>query len=477
MKRGILLGTMLLALLSLRAQSGYQIEASVEGFAGDTAYLAYYLGDKTYLQDTVPASNGAFVFAGEERLDGGIYLVVLPPENNYFELIVDADQHFKVKTKAGNFIPAMQVIGSEDNRLFYEDMQFLGEKRQAAQALQEQIKTAGEGEKAALEQKMTEINEEVMAHRRQFQQQHPDLLYTKILQALEEPTVPEAPTDMADSLVQRYQFLQYRKHYFDKIDFGDERLLRTPVMVQKVDQYLEKLTVKHPDSISHAVDEVVSRARANDEVFKYFVVNLLNKYAKSKLMGMDAVYVHMVEQYYLSGDAYWTDSTTLAKMEERALALSPNLIGRVAPNFVAYDVNNNPRSLHGVEAPYTILYFWDYDCSHCKTVTPRLGKAFPRYAEKGVALFAVSINGDVDIWKEKIKTYGLETALNVQDHYRRSGFQDLYDIRSTPRLFLLDKDKKIMAKQITVQQMEEILSRELGLEVPESEEEEEEVER
>jgi len=102
------------------------------------------------------------------------------------------------------------------------------------------------------------------------------------------------------------------------------------------------------------------------------------------------------------------------------------------------------------------LYFWDYDCGHCKRKTPQLAEVYQTYKDKNVALYTVSINGAVSEWKKSLRKYGLE-GINVQDHERKTGFDAIYDIRSTPRLFVLDKDKKILAKHIDVDQLVEIL--------------------
>ena len=146
-------------------------------------------------------------------------------------------------------------------------------------------------------------------------------------------------------------------------------------------------------------------------------------------------------------------------MEERALALTPTLIGRKAPNFRVQDSKEEFIALHDVDAKYTVLYFWDYDCGHCKKITPQLMEL---YADKldhdKVALFSVSINGSVDIWKEKIDEYKV-VGIATQDHYRKSGFDQMYDIRSTPRIFLLDEKKNIVAKQISVEQLEDLLQK------------------
>ena len=453
---------LLTSMQSTLAQPGYQIEIQVNGFSQNEAYLAYYYGDKQYIKDTASAVNGHFTFEGDEALDGGIYMVVLPPANKYFELIIDKEQHFSAHTDTADFVNHMRIEGSKENKVFYEDIHFLAEKRTAANKLNESLRALEEDSEQAkkIKSELEEINQAVKSQRDKMMDKYPDHFYTSVLKAMEDVQIPE---DIRASGDQTAIFYYYRNHFFDQIDFGDDRLLRTPILQNKVNTYLEQLTVKHPDSIAVSADNIIEKARANDDVFQYFVVNILNKYAQSKIMGMDAVYVHMVEKYYMSGEAWWADSAQIATMAERALAISPTLVGRVAPNFRAQDTEGNWQHIHGIQGKYTILYFWDYDCGHCKKVTPVLAEAYAAYIDKGVSLFAVSINGDIEVWKEKVKEYGLDKGINVQDHRRQSGFDQMYDIRSTPRIFILDENKKIIAKHIGVDQLKEVLDRELGL--------------
>ena len=449
-------------LQSAYGQSGYEIQIQVDGFSQNEAYLAYYYGDKQYIKDTASAAKGSFTFQGEEALDGGIYMVVMPPSNKYFELMVDKDQHFTVRTDTVDFVANMKIEGSKENVIFYEDIRFLADKRTTANKLNESLKSLDEDSEEAkrLKAQLEGINTSVQEQRKKMMEKYPDHFYTAVLKAMEDVQIPEEIRSSGDQTV---IFYYYRDHFFDKIDFSDGRLLRTPILHNKVNTYLEQLTVKHPDSIAVSADHVIDKARENDDVFQYFVVNILNKYAQSKIMGMDAMYVHMVEKYYMSGEAWWADSAQVATMIERALAISPTLVGRIAPNFRAQDTEGNWQHVHGIQGKYTILYFWDYDCGHCKKVTPVLAEAYKDYMDKDVSLFAVSINGDVEEWKEKVKEYGLDKGINAQDHMRQSGFDKMYDIRSTPRIFILDENKKIIAKHIGVDQVKEILDRELDL--------------
>ena len=89
-------------------------------------------------------------------------------------------------------------------------------------------------------------------------------------------------------------------------------------------QYLEKLTVKNPDSIIESADLFISKIKNND-IFKYVVSHITSTYERSKIMGMDAVFVHMVENYYMQDKCDWVDEKQLKKIVERAEKIAPNL--------------------------------------------------------------------------------------------------------------------------------------------------------
>lgn len=449
---------------SLMAKKGHEIKITVKGFMEEQAFLAHHYGDKQYIKDTAYFKQGTpIIFKGSEKLKAGIYMVVLPPRNQYFEIIISPDeQHFSLETDTADFVMSMKTTNTKENKLFYEDLRFVSLKRKQVESLNQQLNgLSGQPDaQAKLRLKLRDIDQEVKSYRNKIIRSYPGRIYTKVLMCMREPEVPEAPAG-ADSL---FAYHYYKKHYFDDVDFRDENLLRTPVFHNKVMQFMDRLTVKHPDSIINAIDMIVARARANDEMFKYCVVSLLNKYANSKIMGMDAVYVDMVEKYYITGKAWWADGKQVDKMKERAFAISPTIIGRKAPAMRMLDVDETWQTMYHVKKKYTILYFWDYDCGHCKTVTPRLTKLYnKKYEDKNVELWSVSINGDREVWKQKLKEYDMR-GVAVEDHYRRTGFDKMYDLRSTPRIVLVDKDKKILAKYITVGQLDQILSERLRLE-------------
>ena len=165
------------------AQSGYQIEVSIDGFDQPNALLAYYFGNNQYIKDTVEVKDGTFTFEGEEALDQGFYLVVLPPTNRYFELVVGEDQHFSVATDTVDMVNHMVITGSEENAVFYDDLKFVAKMRTQANELNAQLKQAEAGSATALslQQKLQEIDQQVKAYRKKLRSDYPDFLYTKVL--------------------------------------------------------------------------------------------------------------------------------------------------------------------------------------------------------------------------------------------------------------------------------------------------------
>ncbi|MEO0585572.1 MAG: redoxin domain-containing protein [Bacteroidota bacterium] len=458
---------------------GYKIEVAANNFTGSEAYLAYYYGDKQYIKDTVPATAGSFVFEADTNLPGGIYLVVFPPKNTYFEIIVDKDQKFALETDTTDFVANMKVKGSKDNELFYKDLLYLADKRKEAQNIQTELtKTGDPATKAKLQEDQKKLNEEVMSYRKEFVEDNPDFLYAHVIKGMQDPEVPDPPKDENGNVTDStFTFRYYKAHFFDDLDLADDRMLRTPVLYNRVNTYMERLTAKYiPDSVIKSVDYILDQMKDNETNFQFFLVNFLNKYAVGdgkKIMGMDAVYVHMVEKYYRYPEMTpWVNDSNREKMLERAVSMSPVLIGNTAPDFTVQDDKGTYQTLSQVQADWLIVYFWDYGCGHCKKVTPRLTETFKKYnlADKGVKIMTININGDVDEWKEKLGTYELNmegAIINTEDIRRRSGSTQFYDINSTPRMFILDKNKIIKAKQIGVPQMLQVFSRELGFEVAE----------
>lgn len=464
-KKSKIIFTLILGLFltyNAQAQKGYDLKITVHGLPKDSlCHLANYFGDKQYLQDSAKVdANGMVHFKKDETLPGGIYLFVLPSKK-YFELVVDKEQQFSMETDTVDLVKNMKVKGSQDNALFYEYLKFIGQKSKEMEPLKAEMdKAKTEKEKKVVQEKMEALNKEVVGMKTTFMTDHPDAFMTKVFKTSQEPEVPQPPKNPDGTIDSTFQFRYYKAHFFDNIDMTDDRMLRTPVLFNKIEQYIKKLTLQMPDSINAAADYVVELARPNSEVFKFVVWWITNTYETSNLMGMDAVFVHMTEKYYTADQAFWVDSTTLYKIQDRAKRLKPILIGKKAKNIVAADSLGKYHALYDVNAPFTVLYIWDPDCGHCQKSTPKLKELYDKYKSKGVEIFAVDNEIELEKWKKYIREHNLNW-INVADHDLQSNFRYDYDVSSTPQIFLLDDTKTILAKRIDVETLGDILQRKL----------------
>lgn len=465
--KSFLTASIILMSTILLAQDGYNIEVHIPGMANDTIHLANYYGDKIYMKDTtVMDKRGKGTFTGDEKLLGGMYVIILS-EDNYFEFVLGDEQHFQMSSDLNNLTAGMKIKGSEEASIFYNDIRFLAEQRKKMERLQARLKQH-EGNKdstSAIRAEMEALNQLVMTGRQKISEENPDLFYGKLIKAMNEPQVPNPPRDEAGNLIDsNFAYHYFKSHFWDDFDFSDDRFVNTPIFHQKLKKYMEQLTPRHPDSIIVSSDYLLERTRASDEQFKYTLIWLLNKFASDKVMGMDAVYVHLVENYYMKGDAPWVGKKQLEKIVRDAMLISPNLIGREAKNLVMQDENGNWHDLHKLDAEYTILYFWDADCGHCRKETPRLKKLYDKYGgDYDIAVYAVSVEHLTDKWEKFIEDHDLDW-INVIDPDEETNFRRYYNIRATPSIYLLDKDKVIRAKGIDTDTLEDLLRREWGLE-------------
>ena len=121
-----------------KAKDNYKISGEIIGLQDSTVMLAYYFGGKQYAKDTTESKNGKFIFTGKERLDGGMYLIVLP-EKKWFDIII-SEQKFKFKTSLNNLVDNMQFTNSKENTPFYSYLSFINSKQKDIRPIREKLK-------------------------------------------------------------------------------------------------------------------------------------------------------------------------------------------------------------------------------------------------------------------------------------------------------------------------------------------------
>ncbi|CAL1520986.1 redoxin domain-containing protein [Chitinophaga sp. MM2321] len=443
--------------LHLQAQ-GYQLSVKLKNYNSGTLFLANYMGKTTYLADSADVNAaGEAVLKGKEPLLPGIYLIVLPGKQKFLETLIDKQQVFAVTIDTTDLINNTVYKNSPDNELFLEYNKFIFRQESLTRGIAEQLKTARTAaDSAKVLPQQQELGKKIQDYRNEFLTKHPKTILATIFRAMKEPEIPKQPAGEDSSFAYRY----FKAHYWDEVDLSSDRLVRTPILEGKIRKYFSQLVVNSPDSIIVDCDAMIARTRKSKEAFKFVLWWLTYNYESSPYMGMDAVFVHLVEKYYVPGEAFWLNDEQLNKIVTRAYALAPNLIGQQAAPLELKDTASRPVSLYKTKAKYTVLVFWDPTCGHCKTEIPRLDSAYKAsWKSKGVTMIGIKTEGTQEQWLQFIKEHHLSGWVHAWDPQSTSNYRRLYDVYSTPVVYLLDEKKKIVAKRLGVEQLQDFLER------------------
>lgn len=438
---------------TLSAQNGHEIKVKIDGFEEDVLYLAYNLNNKQYIADTVyRADDDSFTFKrSNEQLDPGIYMVVLPPDNSYFQLLITKEeQNFSIFTSSENLLNGATFEGkTDDNKLFFRYLRFLSAQRESAQSLNSET---DEAQREAIDKAVRSYQDRLILD-------YPKSFTAAIIKA----NLPIDYSGLKETTeVAKWRFTQ--EHYFDNLALNDERLLRTPFLQQRIEYFVDKLHVQQPEEIIPAIDKVLGMMDPKSETFKNFVVHFLNKYARSKTIGMDAVYVHIANAYYGKGLATWTEPDQLKKILNHAARLNPLLIGKIAPDMALQAKNGGAMNLHDIESKFTVLFFWRDNCGNCKTEASAIQEFYDAFKDKGVKITAICTQkgpGVQGCWSYADENNYTEW-IHLADPDRNSDELKAYDITSTPIIYLLDENKRILSKRISAKDLEKVVNFELN---------------
>ncbi len=458
---------------------GHKIELTVRGLSNDTLILGEYFTSRMIPKDTlVLDSRGRGTFQGEEPYTGGLYLIYYSP-GLYFDFLLGDDQELAIEADTSDLNRSLKFQGSENNTIFQEYKNYLREKREELNRNNGLLATASNrADTIRVREVQEEINRQMEGYMDRIESEHSDLFVSEFIGATREPFPPEELLTGDRRHDDSLRFFYYREHYFDRFDPFNIRLLRTPIYEGKIKNYLTRAVPQHPDSLIVAVDYLLQGSKEQPELYRYMLITLFNHFAESKFMGMDLVYFHIAEHYYIP-DATWSNPDFISQLKENLENNKPTLIGQTAPNLMMRRIpsehfqmadqdtaiKRDPHIgqdflLHDINTPFTILYFWEADCGHCKKSTPALYEVYNNLKNKGLEVVSVHVINSVEgkeKWIDFVNEHHLYDWINCWSPYSNE-FRKAYNLQSYPQLFLLDEDKEIVAKRITPEQAESIIN-------------------
>ncbi len=452
------MGTFLLLLVSfstITAKDGYKIRLKLNGSHDSLVYLAHYFGKPLptiYKTDSALLDkNGVATFNHTESIVGGIYMMLLSDKKTYFEFLLNNGDDIGITADVAEIPTGIKFKNSPENDKFLDYSKFLAGYGQKQQKFIDAIaKAKTKADSDAISKESAIVGKELVKYRRDYVAANPNTMLASIFNALEMPQVPEGEHLTPDGKVDStFSYRYYKDHYWDNFNFKDDRLINTPIFDTRLDEYFNKLVWPYEDSVEKEANIILAKARGSKELFQYALWWITHNVEESKIMGMDAVFVYLVENYYMKGDAYWLNSEQLEKYIDRAHKIAPNVIGNIAPDINLPDIKNKEHKLSDVKGKYTLLIFWSPECGHCQTEIPKIDSVYRAVLkDKGMKIYAVRDDGDTTKWQDMIKKYNLNDWVHVYDPNHVSRYKQDYDVYSTPTIYLLDEKKIIRGKRL-----------------------------
>jgi peroxiredoxin len=451
----------LLLFSAFASAEGYKINLKINSGINQKIKLAYYYVGNIYLKDSLQLDNsGTGVFQADTLLPQGLYKIYLD-EKNHFDFLLGADQEFSMQ-KESFVSPDIEIAGAVETDEFFKYTSFMQNLQRKGTEINNKIKTATGDEKAKLQTEMGGLTNQLNEYWFRIKDEYPNtflsaFLLANYVPALDISTLP-AEVQKNDSLLLLARFNFQKAHYWDYFDYTDERFLYTPFFKPKLETWFTKVLYQNYDSIKTEVFLFIEDVRPSKRIFQFAVSWFLNASINSNIMGMDALFVDLARKYYFSGQAFWTTDEAIKKIRENVAFAEHNLIGKIAPDLTLENIDGEHVNLHKIQSDITIVLIYEPDCSHCKEFVPHLHKdVYQQFKDKGLKVYAIYSMDKKEEWAEFLTKHNLYDWINVWDENHISQFKILYDGRKTPAVYILDQNKKIIAKSITVEQIGELM--------------------
>ncbi len=432
----------------------------------DSLYLSrYYLGNVRVIDSTRLVKGEAHF---KEDLKQGIYILAFP-DGNYVDLLVGDKKNIKVKLDTANMPYNVKFEkGSEQEAFYNYSMEYFEMKRRIREiGGMAMADTTAEAHRR-FNDEVKEIIDRQKLKVDSLKKKFPNKMISVFLEGLNMPEpdtlkLPEGCTN-PDSVQRAYYNSFYHEHFLDNIDLGDERVYYTPYIGQRLELYLSRVLEQRYDTIvPHAV-KMLEKSAASDSANRVMASYLLyyttrfdipGFFEERKIMGLDNLMVELNDRYYSTPKAAGVDSAVIKKVANKAKQIRNCMIGDTARNIPVATLDGEYHKLYDFSGTdYTIFVLYEPDCDHCKVRLPKVAefcKIPPLQGRvKGVAL---CMTDDKEKMEQFISERNTANLINVWDPERISEYWNKYDTSETPMIVVIDKDHRIVARNIEPEQL------------------------
>ncbi len=462
MKFKIILVCLALLLLFVTGQaysqnSGYRIEVRNLSAIKDnpTLSLGAFVNGQVYAVDSAKVSNDIVVFQSNTKLEQGQYFLMVKPYFWLDLLIGDDNQNITIDIKPGQVFES-KITGSRDTQLLWQYLRYQYAYKDERKQLEEKKSKTDESNHQKVDDEINALDKKVADYARQEAEKYKELWFGKYMKA----NIPVAGLFEKPKTTQEYfKNREYLKdHFFDNIDLQDPRFWRTEVLVSAIGNYMSQLVGNNVDSLANAASRLVAKSKGNDKAFKNMLSFFVNESINSNIVGDENVWAKLYEDYIQDKDVPWISSAQREMLKGKYERIRYNRLEMNASNLTLQTIDGGSINTNNVQASSMLLYFYDPDCESCKIDVPKLyNEVYKKYADKGFRVIAINVGLNQDDWRNFVKDNELLDWINCSDPDYKSQYMKYYDIPSTPTMFLLNDEKKILMKTMGEKDLVKIL--------------------
>lgn len=256
------------------------------------------------------------------------------------------------------------------------------------------------------------------------------------------PDIPNAINGPAE------RSIYLSEHYWDYFDFQDTSLIHKPdISEQAFANYILLLDNLPAATVKESMEILIKRASQNWDI-QNFIIDLFGKYLyepNSPYRNED-LYIPFLEILVKLPSARTEDVMTGEFRLKMALKNRP---GSVAADFSYGDGSGRTGRLSEVESEYVLLFFYDPDCENCREASRMLADS-PVSSCRRLKIMAIYPDDDVEAWKEKMNDFPGHW-INGYSPEGEVVRKNLYDVKAMPSFYVLNRDKKVVLKDVALE--------------------------
>jgi peroxiredoxin len=437
------------------AKTDITIKGNITNIPPDSPNLVHlysYYGSELSEDASVSVDEqGDFKFEIKDKLQQGLYKIGID-KKNAASIVLSGERDIGIKADYGQLkADSITVTNSRENeayRALLNEWKRLANKMAGLSIEKSRISVVDPfftSKTKDIENKMRSIVQEHNVHLLYMKESYPDTFMAEVLVNLSlVPQLTDHP-DLKDSYDNERAFMH--DYFFEFIDFYGEGIIHTPFLAKKYFTYLDKYTHHTPEGLKDSVDLILAKAEANSVVYDFTIQYLVDTFHKKGLPKL----AEYVMDTYEEGCRKPLSERTVEKIEN----LKRLRVGQIAPDIVSKGTDGKTIALSTlIGKDVLMLYFWASWCEGCEAENPDIVRLYKKFKDRGLDIYAVALDKNKAEWLKAIKKHQF-TWTNVSDLREwESEAVKTYNVNKTPTIYLLNKDGRIMAKNLRGRELE-----------------------